>query len=64
MLQQAFQQNGNTIANLADKIPGTIAPALEECKRKCYKSGYSPDSYSPSPDTYTSPSGYSPSPKY
>lgn len=35
ILEQAFQQNSKVIDKLADFIPGNIAPAIKECKKRC-----------------------------
>jgi hypothetical protein len=36
ILEQAFQQDANLISRLADDIPTNVAPAIEECKRRCH----------------------------
>jgi oxalate decarboxylase/phosphoglucose isomerase-like protein (cupin superfamily) len=37
ILEQSFQQPGHLIERLADAIPTNVAPAIEECHRRCKK---------------------------
>ena len=36
ILEQAFQQPPYKIKKLADAIPTNVAPAIEECKKRCF----------------------------